>query len=96
MEGQEESSVISTSESNEESKRNMKEVRKAVCKNISNDINSVIITVACIVSSPDFPWPALNIVISGYEIIKDYCLHSLLEKKIVLGEEQIEKLAAEI
>ena len=97
MEGQEESSVISTSESNEESKRNMKEVRKAVCKNISNDINSVIITVACIVSSPDFPWPALNIVIFGYEIIKDYCLHSLLEKKIiVLGEEQIEKLAAEI
>ena len=32
VEGQEESSVISTSESNEESKRNMKEVRKAVCE----------------------------------------------------------------
>ena len=31
VEGQEESAAIATSESNEESKRNMKEVRKAVC-----------------------------------------------------------------
>lgn len=50
VEGQEESSVISTSESNEESKRNMKEVRKAVCEHLSYDINSVIITVVCIKS----------------------------------------------
>ena len=32
VEGQEESAAIATSESNEESKRNMKEVRKAVSK----------------------------------------------------------------
>ena len=34
VEGQEESSVITTSESNEESKRNMKEVRKVVSTDV--------------------------------------------------------------
>lgn len=69
VEGQEESSVITTSESNEESKRNMKEVRKAVCENLSSDINSIIITVVCIISNPDLPRLALNRVRAGYEII---------------------------
>lgn len=58
VEGQEESSVISTPESNEESKRNMKEVRKAVCEHFSYDINSVIITVVCIISSPGLRRPS--------------------------------------
>jgi len=35
VEGQEESVAITTSESNEDSKRNMKEVRKVVCRQIS-------------------------------------------------------------
>jgi len=97
VEGQEESSVISTSESNEESKRRrkegvrkpVKEARKAVCENLSNEINPAVITVACIISSPDLPRPVSNRVRFGYEII--VCI--VCWKKIMaLGDEQTGKM----
>lgn len=77
VEGQEESSVISTSESNEESKRNMKEVRKAVCEHFSYDINSVIITVVCIISSPGLRRPSLECAI----IVFIACTKKLIKRK---------------
>ncbi|KAJ7378349.1 helicase [Desmophyllum pertusum] len=54
VEGQEESSAITTSESNEESKRNMKEVRKAVqvAKYIVNRYRSQVRMSDLVILSP--------------------------------------------
>ena len=89
VEGQEESSVISTSESNEESKRNMKEVRKAVCEIYPSGghygrLHNL---------EPRSPTASVK----QSEIwVGDYRLHSLLEKNNGFRREPNNKMGCEI